>query len=105
MNSYRQSLYIGLVRVAANVIMLAALFFAMYQASRWSAWPSEAVFCMFFFGITVPVWVGAIFLNKYIRRRWPAAAQSLVHLPRIGETLVTWQVSERVASPWLKHDS
>lgn len=102
MNSYRQSLYTALVRIAANVIMLAAIFIAMYQASRWPGWPSEAVFCLVFFGITIPVWIGAIFLNKYIRRRWPAALQSMVLLPRLGEQLVTWELRERQAAPRIR---
>lgn len=102
MNSYRQSLYTSMVRIGANVVMLGAVFLAMHQAFRWPGWPSEAVFCLFFFGITVPVWTGAIFLNKYIRRRWPAAQQSLVRLPGLGEQLVTWQVSHRLPAPRMR---
>ena len=50
MNSYKQSLYVGLIRVMANLLMLGAVFLSMYRASQWSSWPSEAVFCCWFFG-------------------------------------------------------
>ena len=62
MNSYKQSLYVGLIRVMANLLMLGAVFLSMYRASQWSSWPS-AVFCCWFFGITVPVWTGAFYLT------------------------------------------
>ena len=48
MNSYKQSLYVGLIRVMANLLMLGAVFLSMYRASQWSSWPSEAVFCCWF---------------------------------------------------------
>ena len=101
MNSYRQSLYTAIVRISANVIMLGAVFLAMFQASRWPDWPSEAVFCLFFFGITIPVWIAAAFLTRYIRRRWNALPQSLVKLPGLGEQLVTWQVANARNAPRL----
>lgn len=92
MNSYKQSLYTSLVRIAANIIMLGAIFFAMYQAGRWPGWPSEAVFCLCFFGIALPEWVLAIFLTKWIRKKYPSERQSMVALPGLGRQLVRWRV-------------
>lgn len=94
MNSYKQSLYVGLIRVMANLLMLGAVFLSMYRASQWSSWPSEAVFCCWFFGITVPVWTGAFYLTRLIRRRFPAEHESLIELPRKGRQLVRWRVLE-----------
>jgi len=103
MNSYKQSLYVALVRITANIIMVAAVFFAMYQAARWPGWSSEAVFCLLFFGITIPVWTGAWLVIKWIRKRWPGLAQSMVCLPRIGNQLVAWRVLDRIpVSPRLR---
>lgn len=93
-NSYKQSLYIGLVRIFANLIMVAAIFLAMYQAARWPGWSSETVFCLFFFGITIPVWTVAWLSAKWIRKRWPAINQSMVQLPGLGKQLVSWQALE-----------
>lgn len=97
MNSYRQALYAGLIRIAANILMIAALFWAMYQASR-SATAVELVFCAWFFGLTVPIWIVAIALTKLVRRRFPAEFQSLVSLPGQGPSLVHWRVAD---SPFL----
>lgn len=85
-NSYRQSFYVGLVRITANVLMLGAVFWAMFQASRVSSWPSEAVFCLWFFGITVPVWVVAFCLTRRVRRWFPVESKTaLIPLPREGQ--------------------
>ena len=92
MNSYRQSLYIGIIRVCANLVMIGAVFLAMYNASRWPSWPSEAVFCLCFFGITIPAWTAAWGLTRFVRRRWPARGQSVVDLPGRGRQLVAWEV-------------
>ena len=83
MNSYKQSFYIGLIRIIANVFMLGAVFVGMYMAFRGSL-PAEAEFCIWFFGITVPVWTCAIFLTRFVRRRFPAEEESLVDLPSRG---------------------
>lgn len=93
MNSYKQALYSTIIRIAANVVMVCAVFFSMYQASRWPGWPSEAVFCIIFFGITVPVWIFAIYLTKLVRRTFPAEHQSLIFLPGRGQQLVSWRVA------------
>lgn len=98
MNSYRQSLYVSLIRIAANVLMLGAVFLAMYQASH-TLGASELVFCVWFFGMAVPLWAGAFWLTKQVRRRYPAEFQSLVHLPRQGECLVCWRVGEASLLP------
>lgn len=94
LNSYKQTLYICIIRIAANIIMVGSVFLAMYQASRWHFWPSEAVFCMCFFGITIPVWILAWRLTKLVRKIYPAEFQSLVPIPGHGEQLVSWHVKE-----------
>ena len=97
MNSYKQSFYAGLVRILANVLMLGAVFLAMHRAAQPSPWPSEAVFCAWFFGITIPVWAGAYLLTRRIRRHFPAEFESLVELPRRGPQLVRWRVQDEAA--------
>ena len=57
MNSYKQHLYISCIRIVANVLMVAAVFVAMYQSSS-SFDAAELTFCAWFFGITVPLWGG-----------------------------------------------
>lgn len=94
MNSYKQSLYIALIRICANLVMLASVFLAMYQASRWPAWPSEAVFCLFFFGLTIPGWIIAWQLTRLVRRLYPAEYKSLITLPGLGEQLISWHLAE-----------
>lgn len=97
MNSYKQSLYAGMIRILANVLMIGAVFFAMRQAAQPSPWPSEAVFCAWFFGITIPVWVAAYLVTRRIRRHFPAEFESLVELPRKGPQLVRWRVLDEAA--------
>lgn len=92
MNSYKQSLYRGLIRVFANLVMVGALFFGMYQASRQIAFPSEVIFCLYFFGITIPAWIAAYYLNRMVKNIWPAEEESLVVIPGEGPTLVRWTV-------------
>lgn len=100
MNSYHQTLYSGMIRVAANAIMVAAVFVGMYQSAH-TAGASELVFCAWFFGITVPTWAGAFWLTRRVRNRFPAEFQSLVELPRLGQRLVTWNVGEPTVCPVL----
>ena len=100
MNSYRQTLYSGIIRVAANAIMVAAIFVGMYQSAH-SVGASELVFCAWFFGITVPAWAGAFWLTRKVRQMYPAEFQSLVELPRLGQRLVTWNVAEESVCPVL----
>ncbi|MDE5832993.1 MAG: hypothetical protein K2H64_08420, partial [Desulfovibrio sp.] len=88
MNSYKQSLYKTLIRIAANLVMVGALFFGMYRASRQIALPSEAVFCLYFFGITIPAWILAYCLIRWVKNNWPAEEESLISLPGLGQTLV-----------------
>lgn len=92
MNSYKQSLYGALIRVMANLLMVAAVFLAMYRAARGDS--SEVTFCLWFFGITVPLWASAFYLNRVIKRRFPAEHESLIDLPRQGRRLVRWRVLE-----------
>lgn len=94
MNSYKQSLYAAVIRIVANLLMVGAVFLAMRQASLPSAWPSEAVFCAWFFGITVPVWCLAFVCTRRVRRSFPAEYESLVDLPGRGPQLVRWRVNE-----------
>lgn len=94
MNSYRQSFYVGLIRIMANILMLCAVFVAMYFSAGPGVWPAEAVFCAVFFGITIPVWTIAFWLTRMIRRMFPAAAESMVDLPGRGPCLVRWQVRD-----------
>lgn len=94
MNSYRQSLYVAIIRVAANILMVGALFFAMRRASRQISLPSEVTFCLYFFGLTFAIWILAWRLTKWVKRTWPAAEESLIHLPGLGETLVRWSVAD-----------
>ena len=94
MNSYKQ-LYISCIRIVANVLMVAAVFVAMYQSSS-SFDAAELTFCAWFFGITVPLWAGAFGLTRMVRRRFPAEGQSMVHLPRMGLSLVSWRVLDQV---------
>lgn len=98
MNSYFQSLYAGIIKVAANAAMVAAVFVGMYQSSH-SAGSSELVFSAWFFGITVPVWAVAFWCTRQVRRRFPAEFQSFVQLPRQGRRLVSWHVAEAVPCP------
>ena len=95
MNSYKQHLYISCIRIVANVLMVAAVFVAMYQSSS-SFDAAELTFCAWFFGITVPLWGGAFGLTRMVRRRFPAEGQSMVHLPRMGLSLVSWRVLDQV---------
>ena len=97
MNCYKQSLYVGIIRVVANVLMLCALFFAMFIASH-SQMGSFATFCLYFFGITIPVWMLAFYAIRKVRERFRADDMSVVDLPRLGRCLVRWQI--RDAGPY-----
>ena len=93
MNSYKQSLYVGIIRVVANVLMLCALFFAMFMASR-SQMGSLAAFSLYFFGITIPVWMLAFYATRRVREYFHADDMSVVDLPRIGRCLVRWEIRD-----------
>lgn len=98
MNSYRQSFYAGLIRIIANMLMVCAIFVAMYFSAGPGSWPAEAVFSAVFFGITIPVWTIAFWLTRQIRRIFPAVAESMVDLPGRGPCLVRWQLRESAFS-------
>ena len=98
MNSYKQSFYIRLVRIAANALMLCAVFIGMYMSAR-GRLPVEAGFSLWFFGITVPVLAGAALLTRFIKKRFPAEEESLVNLPGRGPVLVRWRVLKPVPAP------
>ena len=90
-SAYKRSLYSGLVRICANVFMLGSVFLAMFQAVRSPA-GSLAVFCLWFFGLSIPAWAAAWFLIRRIHRRYPDSEASFVELPRYGRRLVSWRV-------------
>ena len=92
MNQYKQSLYTGIIKIFANLVMVAAIFIAMRLASRQIAWSSEIVFCVVFFGITIPCWIFAHYLIKWIKKIWPAEDMTMVELPKRGNQLVSWSV-------------
>ncbi|MGE9985842.1 hypothetical protein [Desulfovibrio sp. SGI.169] len=100
MNSYKRSLYVSVTRIIANLLMLGAVFLAMYQAGHSPA-SSLSTFCLWFFGITIPLWIGALFLTRQIARRFPAEQESLVDLPRLGRRLVRWRVLTEAERPTL----
>ncbi len=93
MNSYKQSLYVGSIRVVANVLMLCALFLAMFMASH-SQTGSLSEFCLYFFGITIPVWILAFYAIRRVREYFHADDMSVVDLPRLGRCLVRWQIRD-----------
>ena len=102
MNSYQESLLVGLIRILANVFMIGALFLAMYQATH-SYGSGVLLFCAWFFGVTIPVWVLAWYLIKRVRKNSAANFESYVLLPGAKEPcLVHWSViqeGQESASP------
>jgi hypothetical protein len=92
-NSYKQSLFVGAIRIAANVLMVAAVFLAMYMASR-GTMTAELGFCLWFFATAGPIWLVAFLLTRFVRRRFPAEYESFVELPKVGRQLVRWQVAQ-----------
>ena len=56
MNNYKRSLYSGIIRITANLLMLGAVFLAMYMAAH-TVDGSVMTFCGWFFGVSVPVWM------------------------------------------------
>lgn len=91
-NSYKLAVWSATVRIAANLLMLAAVFFAMYKASRTGT--ALSTFSMWFFGATVPVWFVAGRILKWLRRRFPAEDTTFVALPGRKPALVRWAVRE-----------
>lgn len=93
-NAYKRGLYSSLMRVAANVLMLAALCLGMYQAGQHPE-ATLLVFSQWFFGITVPAWAAVIYGNKLLRRAFPTEYDNAtwVKLPRVGEIRVVWEVA------------
>ncbi|MBQ7617286.1 MAG: hypothetical protein IJS50_00265 [Desulfovibrio sp.] len=95
MNQYQEAIWLGAIRIAANLLMVGALFVAMYFASQ-SFGSSMLTFCLWFFGITVPVWFVAISLSKRIRRQRARDNQSMILLPNAKEPcLVEWKVCRK----------
>lgn len=97
-NSYRRSISSIVIRIVANLVMLAALVLAMYKAFH-SPSSSLGTFCLWFFAIVIPNWFCAFWLIRYFRRKYPGEEESLVDLPRIGKCLVRWRLIEKQDDP------
>lgn len=98
-NAYRRAFYTSIIQVMANALMIAAIFLAMYQSFHH---PSESlsVFCVWFFGITVPSWIVAKALVRFVRRRFADRDEGMVRLPgRRRSSLMHWKVSVRECVP------
>ncbi len=96
MTAYKESLLVGTIRILANVFMLVALFFAMYQASH-SPGSGMIHFCTWFFGLTIPIWIFAFYAIRKVRAQGKSRYTSYVLLPNSEEPcLVEWKVIERV---------
>lgn len=93
-SSYKRSLYSSIVRIVANVVMIGAVFLGMYMASR-SPMSSMSTFCLWFFGISIPVWMGAFALIRKIRQVYADEGATYIELPRQGASLVYWRVLEQ----------
>ena len=93
-SSYKRSLYSSIVRIVANVVMIGAVFLGMYMASR-SPMSSMSTFCLWFFGISIPVWMGAFALIRKIRQVYVDEGATYIELPRQGASLVYWRVLEQ----------
>ena len=92
MSRYTEAVLVGLIRIIANLLMIGAIFVAMYFASTGYG-SGMLTFCSWFFGITVPVWVLALYLTKYVRRKAGASNQSFILLPGCeSPCLVEWKV-------------
>lgn len=103
MNSYKQSLYSGIIRITANLLMIGAVFLAMYMAAH-TPGGSVMTFCGWFFGVSIPVWMLAGWLTRRIRRLYPAEELSWIELPGQGATFVKWTVCGR-ADTSIVHDT
>ncbi len=97
-NAYKLAFYSGMVRITANVLMLGAVALGMYRVSLQPE-AALSVFSAWVFGLLVPVWGGAWFVNRWLRRRYPVLEEgpdvTRVSLPGKGETRVRWTVIER----------
>lgn len=97
-NSYRRSVASAIIRIVANIVMLAAIVIAMYMASR-SPSSSLGTFSLWFFAIVIPNWFCAFWLIRYFKRKYPGEEESLVDLPRLGKCLVRWRVLDDQSKP------
>jgi hypothetical protein len=74
----------------------------MRLAPKMGSLSTEAGFCLWFFGLTIPLWIITFRLTRYLKKRFPAEHESFVDLPRLGRQLVRWRVREK-ASPLPSH--
>ncbi len=89
---YKEALLISAIKVTANIIMIGAIFFAMYQAQT-SVGGGMMHLCAWFFGITIPTWIVAISLTRYVRRMAKGKSVSMIVLPGCKKPcLVEWTV-------------
>ena len=79
-SSYKRSLYSSIVRIVANVVMIGAVFLGMYMASRLPM-SSMSTFCLWFFGISIPVWMGAFALIRKIRQVYADEGATYIEQP------------------------
>ncbi len=92
-NAYKRSIRLIIIRVAANVLTLAAIVVAMYMAYLH---PGESllVFCQWFFGITVVVWFAARKLCYHVRATLADRDESMVLLPgQKKRCIVRWKIA------------
>lgn len=93
-NQYKRTIWLCAIRVAANLVMLAAVCVAMYQSYLNPA-SSLSVFCQYFFGITIVTWTAARFACSRVRMMYADADEGLVRLPGHKKySLVHWKVAE-----------
>lgn len=97
-SSYKRSLYSSIVRIVANVVMIGAVFLGMYMASR-SPMSSMSTFCLWFFGISIPVWMGAFALIARSVRSTPMKAPPTSNAPA-GRSLVYWRSWNSPSTTW-----
>ena len=85
----------GAIRISANLLMIGALFLAMYVAQT-TYGSGTLTLCAGFFGISIPIWVVAIYLTKYVRRLAKKNSISYILLPGHDKPcLVEWTVVKK----------
>ncbi|MBQ7609154.1 MAG: hypothetical protein IJU76_14485 [Desulfovibrionaceae bacterium] len=98
---YKEALLISIIRIVANIIMVGAIFLGMYMAQT-SVGGGMMTLCAWFFGVTIPTWIVALYLTRYVRRLARGRSVSMVVLPGSDKPcLVEWTVIEspRSATP------
>lgn len=97
MNAFKVEMYRRAIQVLANVLVLAAVTFGMYQASQ-SPENMLSVFSKYFFPLLAGILALAWLALRCVNRLLPVdaaddlACRSVVDLPRYGHKLVRWKV-------------